>query len=192
MKVNTGIDRPRVDDSVFWSVALTVLKEGGHVRFEPPGGSMNPFIRHGETVTLMPCSPRDLKFGDIILYCVGLDPAVSPKRIHRVVKRRVMGGECLLLTKGDACTSTDAPVAPRQVLGKVSTIEKGAWTLDLATPFGKAINLTFAVFQRWLLLMWIMSVGCKVAKLLMGLPDFFRLSGLFGLSGPFRRSRLSR
>ncbi len=153
-----------LDDKRFWSVALTLTEGGNQARFKPSGSSMSPFIRDGETVTVTSCSPKELKFGDIILYAISSDPITSPKRIHRVIGKSFLNGKFLLLTKGDACPSPDAPVDLEQVLGKVSAVEKGRWTLDLNQPWGKAINLSFALFQQWPVSRWLMAIGWKGLK----------------------------
>lgn len=158
------IDGSDVDDPMFWSVALALLNQGLRVRFEAPGSSMAPFIRHGEAVTVVPCCPKDLRFGDIVLYSTSSDPAASPKRIHRLIKTKARNGKLLLITKGDALSSVDAPIHPEQVLGKVSIIEKKKWTLELNRPLGKAINLTCALLQRWPVSRWAVRLGWNGVK----------------------------
>jgi len=125
---------------------------------------MAPFVRHEETVTIVGCSPEELKFGDIILYSTSSDALSSSKRLHRFIKRSVVKGNQVLVTKGDALSSLDPPVSPDEVLGRASAIEKGRLTLDLKQPWGKAINLAFAVFQLWPLSRWMMRIGCRMAR----------------------------
>ena len=160
-----GIDESPADDEDFWSLTLSLLKKGHEVRFSAPGSSMTPFVRGGETVTVVGCSPETLKFGDIVLYSTTPDALSSYKRLHRFMKRSVMKGNPVLLTKGDALSFLDAPVSPDQVLGKVSSIKKGSWTLDLNQPLGRAINLGFTVFQLWALASWVTHIGCKLTRL---------------------------
>jgi len=176
MSRDIHIDESYPDGHKFWSVATGLLKSGNSICFDPPGNSMSPFIRHGETLTVVPCSTNDLKFGDIILYSTSPNPNQSQKRIHRIMKKRVVNGKTLLFTKGDASRSLDPPIEPNQVLGKVSAIKNGRWTLHLDQPWGKAINLTWAIFQRWPLSMWMLRMGWKVVKSLICLCG---LSGLF-------------
>ena len=184
--MSKSVNGSNSDDSMFWSIALAVLKEGNQVRFGAPGKSMAPFIRHGETVTVIPCSPRDLKWGDIILYSTSLDPAASPKRIHRVIKVKVEGRNPLVFTKGDALSSLDGPIDPQQVLGKVSAIKKGRRALDLNQPWGKAISLICGLLQRWAFSRWGIHMGYRVGKAVFGpssLTGRWRPSrepGLFG------------
>ena len=176
MRRDIHIEELYPDGHKFWSVATGLLKSGNSIRFAPPGNSMSPFIRHGETLTVVPCSTNDLKFGDIILYSTSPNPNQSQKRIHRIMKRRVVNRKSLFFTKGDSCLSLDPPIEPNQVLGKISAIKKARWTLDLDSPLGKAINLTWAIFQRWLISMWMLRMGWKLMKSLICLSG---LSGLF-------------
>jgi len=80
------------------------------------------------------------------------------------MKRRVVNGKSLFFTKGDASRSLDPPIEPNQVLGKISAIKKARWTLHLNQPWGKAINMTWALFQRWPLSMWMLRMGWKALK----------------------------
>ena len=164
MRRDIQIEELCPDEHKFWSVATGLLKSGNSVRFDPPGDSMSPFIRYGETITVDPCFSNDVKFGDIILYSTSPNPNQSQKRIHRIMKRRVVNGKSLLFTKGDASRSLDPPIEPNQVLGKISAIKKARWTLHLNQPWGKAINLTWALFQRWPLSMWMLRMGWKALK----------------------------
>jgi hypothetical protein len=130
----------------FWFVVASLLDSNQCVRFRPAGSSMSPFIRDGETVIVNPCHARRLRFGDIILYTLpGL--ADSSMRIHRIVGRGRRNGRDVLLTRGDSLAEVDAPVGMWQVLGRISSIEKGGWVLRLDRPLGKAINLVWSMFH---------------------------------------------
>ena len=151
-------------DQLMWDVALEVLRNQNMFEFTATGASMSPFIRNKDIVVVSPWKPNKMKFGDIILYSTSQGAIQSPKRIHRIMKRRVVNGKSLLFTKGDASRSLDPPIEPNQVLGKISAIKKARWTLHLNQPWGKAINLTWALFQRWPLSMWMLRMGWKALK----------------------------
>jgi len=70
----------RSPQHLFIDVSTKLLRQGKNVRFQAPGQSMHPAIREGETITVAPIAPFDIKRGDILLYIVG-------KKIiaHRVV-----------------------------------------------------------------------------------------------------------
>ena len=162
------------EERKFWTVVGDLLGAGRQVRFNPVGTSMGPFIRQGDTVTVCPCSPRDLAFGDIVLFAAGREMY----RVHRIVERFRVDGRPLFVTRGDACQDTDAPIKPEDILGKVSAVTKGRWTLDLDKSWGKAINLAWAHFQRWPVSIGMLRAVGKLMKSLIGLCG---LSGLFSL-----------
>ena len=61
---NTETRSPRVFPDITGE-----LLEGGHsIRFQAPGRSMHPTIRDGETITVEPTAPSEVRKGDIILY----------------------------------------------------------------------------------------------------------------------------
>ena len=163
-------------DQLMWDLALEVLRNQNMVEFTATGTSMSPFIRNKDIVVVSPWNPNKVRFGDIILYSTSPNANQSQKRIHRIMKRRTVNGKFLLFTKGDASRCLDPPIERNQVLGKISAIKKERWTLDLDNPLGKAINLTWALFQCWPLSMWVIRTGWKLMKALICLSG---LSGLF-------------
>jgi signal peptidase I len=134
-------------DQILWDMAIELLHNRRMVKFQAPGVSMSPFIRHNEMITVKPCSHGDLTFGDIILYH-GFGnqsrqlsiPLEDKKIVHRFLRRRDVDGESRLITKGDNNYLCDPPVSPQQVLGKVVEIEKNGWRLRLDTPLGRLLN----------------------------------------------------
>jgi signal peptidase I len=163
-------------DQLMWDLALELLRNKNMLEFTATGTSMSPFIRNKDMVIVSPCNPNKMRFGDIILYSTSPNPNQSQKRIHRIMKRRTVNGKSLFFAKGDASRCLDPPIEPNQVLGKISAIKKERWTLNLNQPWGKAINLTWALFQRWPLSMWMLRMGWKVMKAVICLCG---LSGLF-------------
>jgi hypothetical protein len=122
------------------------LRQGRAMRFRPLGGSMIPWLRQGDTVTVKPgkqCRP-----GDIVLWRQG-----EALTMHRVVARSKEG----IITKGDALYYLDKPVAPDDILGQAVTRQRQnkVICLDSFWPryFGLAFCLTLSWFPR--LLPWL-------------------------------------
>jgi signal peptidase I len=139
-------------DRLLWDITVDLLHNGNMVRFQAPGTSMSPFIRHHEMVTVKPCSDGDIRFGDIILYsgCGNRvrrlsRPLEAKKFVHRFLGRREVDGELRLITKGDNNRLCDPPVLPHQFLGKVVKIEKKGWKLSLDSPWGRLLNTLFGL-----------------------------------------------
>lgn len=134
-------------DHILWDIATELLQNRNMVRFQAPGVSMSPIIRHRERITVKPCSHKDIRFGDIILYSgFGSQTqqlshsANDQKTVHRLLWRRVVDGELRLITKGDNNRLCDPPVSPHQILGKVVEIEKKGGKLRLDSPLGRLLN----------------------------------------------------
>ncbi len=56
---------------LFIDMSTELLRQGKNVRFQAPGLSMHPAIREGETITVAPVTPVDIKQGDILFYLAG-------------------------------------------------------------------------------------------------------------------------
>jgi hypothetical protein len=123
--------------ALFLDVATELLARGHAVRFRAEGCSMHPTIRSGEAIVVKPVSPGELRKGDIALY----------RGKRGVVAHRVM------LTRGDAPGSTNEPVEPWRVLGKVVAVERNLDTIVLGSTKAKirqGFGLVFYRCKRWM------------------------------------------
>ncbi len=91
---------------------------GRHGRFRvlARGGSMNPVIPDGATVTVVPLTLQGARVGDVVMACYG----EHLYTLHRVV-RGSPGG--VILTKGDSLDGMDPPVGTPELLGRVVAYE---------------------------------------------------------------------
>ena len=130
---------------LFIDMSTELLRQGKNVRFRAPGLSMNPAIREGETITVAPVTPVDIKQGDILLYLAGMKVIA-----HRVVsiKRKKSDStshssanfathsnalipQIIFTLRGDASAVCDSPVEAQQVLGKVVSVERHGRSIEL-------------------------------------------------------------
>lgn len=103
---------------------------------------MAPTIRDGDRLTVGPADPAGIKPGDIILFNQTERPIV-----HRVVAVLTNSeGGTIVVARGDAKKSADAPIDPRHILGKVVAIEP---TTLLARPRSGLAALLRALGARW-------------------------------------------
>ncbi len=93
-----------------------LLQSGLAVRLEVSGHSMTPFVRGGDVVTIAPRGLREPLPGDVVAYAAGADRLV----VHRIVGQL----EGRLLPRGDAAPSADPPIAPGDILGVVTRVER--------------------------------------------------------------------
>ncbi len=92
-----------------------VLARGVPFRFRAGGTSMDPFIRDGDIVTIVPADARGPRIGDVVACC-------HPREGHLVIHRIVASMPGGMLIRGDANEAADGVVAVGQVLGVVSAI----------------------------------------------------------------------
>jgi hypothetical protein len=93
------------------------LHAGRMVRMTVTGGSMIPFIGHGETVELVPAADRRLAPGDVVLARMPTSEYV----LHRIA--RVAGHSVFL--QGDAQAVAVGPVSRDAVMAVASGVYRG-------------------------------------------------------------------
>lgn len=116
------------------------------INFRPlvvQSGSMEPAIKTGAVVFV---SPSDVyKENDIITF-QRVESALDAPVTHRITEVKVVDGEYLFTTKGDANNAEDMQeVKESEVLGKVRfNIPYLGWVLDFARkPLGFAVFIIF-------------------------------------------------
>jgi signal peptidase I len=135
---------------LFTDVSTKLLCSGQSIRFRAPGRSMLPTIKEDETITVQPVAPSAIKMGDIILY--RLEGVVIAHRVVRI--ERGEDGGFRFIARGDASGVPDEPVEPAQVLGKVVSVERGGYTIDLYSRRAKMLRIAHVCasrLKRWML-----------------------------------------
>jgi signal peptidase I len=117
----------------FTHIVADLLASGQTVRFTAPGHSMHPVIRNGDALLVTPLE-RTAHPGDILLY---RDAGGRPVA-HRLIGFAAENGAPALVLKGDSAPAPDLPVRTAQVLGRVSTLERGG---RLINPYGMQCRL---------------------------------------------------
>ena len=184
----------RSPQHLFIDVSTELLRQGQSVRFRAPGLSMHPAIKEGETITVVPISPFDIKRGDILLYLIGkkvvAHRVVSIKRgkndsashsarystnhssshssanssIPSSTHSKTLNPQLIFILRGDASAACDNPVEAQQILGKVVSVEKNGRSIDLYSRKANILRLARACASR--LKRWMIRI-------------FLRLRGLF-------------
>lgn len=108
------------NDQKFLAVTLELLQQGCAVKFCPSGQSMFPTIKDGETICVEPVAPETLKLGDIALY--RFSQGVIAHRIKRICRQT--DGTLSFVLRGDASHSDDQPITARDILGRVTAVER--------------------------------------------------------------------
>jgi hypothetical protein len=95
-----------------------VLARGAPFTFRAAGGSLFPFIRDGDLITVSGLQGRPAQLGEVVA-CAVLPGGKLV--VHRVVGRRAQG--CLI--RGDAALRADGWVDRERILGRVTRIIRG-------------------------------------------------------------------
>lgn len=96
------------------------LAGGSPLRFVTRGGSMSPFLRPGDRVTVEPLSPSrgELRVGDVVTF---RDPHSDRIFVHRLLSRRAGGW----IAQGDRNPFPDGLIGDPLLLGRVTAVERG-------------------------------------------------------------------
>jgi len=100
----------------FADLSTEVIAASASIRFRARGGSMSPFIRAADVLTVDPVRPEELARGDVVLYRSVGGRALA----HRVLGRR---GDRFLI-RGDGSTGKCDIVSCHEILGKVVRIDR--------------------------------------------------------------------
>lgn len=99
------------------ALARAIFARGASFRFTASGGSMSPFIRDGDLITIRPLSNLQLHLGDIVAFT---HPCRGRLVVHRIIGLR--RDACLL--RGDGASQPDGWVPQARVLGGLSEVER--------------------------------------------------------------------
>ncbi|MBI5217554.1 MAG: signal peptidase I [Bacteroidia bacterium] len=125
-----------------WDISEDVLKSGNAVRVTLKGTSMYPYLKIGDIALVNGIQAKDSMTGDIIVFRFGKNYLA-----HRLIKK----GESYLLTKGDSCRVFDQPVPVKDLIGKITRLERKGNIINMESKSRKLMNLVlakFLIFQR--------------------------------------------
>jgi len=146
--------RPRQLANIGLSSLMTaVLEKRLPFRFQASGGSMSPFIRNGDIITIAPVQGA-IHIGDMLAF---RQPECGQLRVHRVIARR--SGAFLL--RGDNGYHNDGWVTSERILGRISRIEHKDRSIRLGLGPEK---LFIALLSRLGLLRKIVRPACWLLR----------------------------
>jgi len=126
--------------NVFTDVTAELLSLGACVRFQATGQSMHPAIKDGEVIKVEPVEPSHIRKGDIVLY--RMKKGVIAHRVVQIGRRN--GGPPFFVLRGDTLETCDGIVEPRQVIGRVISVERNGRDYKLDSIHAKLFhNLRF-------------------------------------------------
>lgn len=126
-----------------------ILKKGKSIRFQVRGWSMRPFIRDGDVIFVSPIENSSFKTGDVVLYSTEGNKVI----VHRIIKKDKKDGRMTLLVKGDATSGFADKVDVKNVLGKVTAVERDGRKKRIDTKLSHLIGIFIAgvsPFSQWI------------------------------------------
>jgi signal peptidase len=118
--------RSKLIGAVTWTVVVLVVATAavlgvprllGGATLTILTGSMQPTLRPGDVVAVVPTDPAGLRVGDVVTFQpVSGDPTLVT---HRLVAIDDTAAEARFVTRGDANTADDAPLVAEQIQGRV-------------------------------------------------------------------------
>ena len=117
-QIATNLLNPR--EKLGCELAAEVLRAGGKLRLRVTGASMLPVVWPGDILSIQGQDAAQANPGDVVLF-----KRAGRLVAHRVVERTLCQGEVQWLTRGDTSPGNDAPVSGRELLGRVTGIERG-------------------------------------------------------------------
>jgi signal peptidase I len=117
------------------SVVLETLRRGARTSIVVAGISMEPWIRRGDRVWLLPFArgARRLSVGDVVLVA---DDRI--RQLHRVIAMDGAG----VVVKGDACDGGAWKVAPPLIVARATSLERRGRAIPLNRVLGRLIALS--------------------------------------------------
>jgi signal peptidase I len=113
------------------------LRAGNEVRVRVAGSSMVPTLWPGDELTVRAMALAEPSRGDLLLF-------VRDGRLctHRLIDRLDRAGATQLITRGDAASEYDPPIAASEVLGTVASIERGGQKIPISSsPARRLLSL---------------------------------------------------
>jgi signal peptidase I len=109
-----------------YALLAEMLRKYGFVRLPVVGTSMLPTIHPGDLLSVQRVALKEISRGDIVVYArrgvlIG----------HRVVRVRATASpEPYLITRGDRRLRDDPKVLPRELIGRVTLVQRGHRSLN--------------------------------------------------------------
>jgi signal peptidase I len=132
---------PEIRDEGRCGLAAEALRSWGTLKLRATGISMIPTLWPGDLLTVYSVRPEMTQPGDIVLYM-----RQGRFFVHRVVKRNHGLDEALLVTRGDCMPENDPSVGRRELLGKITEVQRAGSVFAPARKLSVFSNLVAWMF----------------------------------------------
>lgn len=108
----------------------------GKLQIVVEGNSMRPILKPGDTIEIS--KKKIYKIGDIVVF---------KEKDNRIVHRIIAYDQEHLITKGDNVCYSDLPIMYEDIMGKVSSVDKGG--KKYGTELFETYNLFAETISKW-------------------------------------------
>jgi signal peptidase len=126
--IESSATEPRAElvDRICCELVAEAARAGREVRVRVTGTSMLPSIWPGDTLVARALAGSSPTNGEILLF-------IREGRLfaHRLVRRLEQDTAAVLVTRGDALSDCDPPLAESEILGSVAALSRGGRTVPL-------------------------------------------------------------
>jgi len=120
-----------------------VLCSGGTVTLRVFGGSMWPWLRSGDALSVRREDAARIHRGEVVLFA-----REGRLFAHRVIRKLARDGRAVLITKGDALPHADAPLEAAELLGRVFRVRRAGREFALDSPQRRALGRAAALLTH--------------------------------------------
>ncbi len=110
-----------------FAVLKHLVQENGSIEIPAKGNSMFPFIQEDDPCQFIACQSSLLKKGDVVLIYTSTSQLVG----HRLIRTEWHDDQCYYMFKGDTNLGLDVPVPESAIIGKLVTVKKKWFMLDV-------------------------------------------------------------
>ncbi len=120
-----------------------VLRSGGTVTLRVFGGSMWPWLRSGDAISVRREDAARIHLGEVVLFA-----REGRLFAHRVIRKLARDGRAVLITKGDALPHADAPLESAELLGRIFRVRRAGREFALDSPQRRALGRAAALLTH--------------------------------------------
>lgn len=103
----------KTKEEIYLDGLVEILNKNKKVRLKVYGGSMTPFIKDKDVITVRKVKPEEIKIGQVVLY-----KAHNKFLVHRIIKKQ-NGNSFQFIVKGDSMDNVKHSITEEQILGVV-------------------------------------------------------------------------
>jgi len=130
--------------NIFAELGADLIRSGKSIRFIACGDSMLPSLRGGDTLICEPVGQSQVRVGDIVFYLTPDKQSI----FHRVIRKRRQNNNLSFQVQADNSLKPDGWINEAQILGKISSIQRGSKNLDMRGLKAKLLNRWAALRTR--------------------------------------------